>query len=135
MMGPERCLEFCPGKPSTRREHGHMVIPPCACGTPELLSRKPCLVVVIVGVQSELGLVMKKRWLSAQKLLIYRDRWLGVMFRPRRSALLHDLTEECRLLVAPGKNGRNGLSQIRGVRWVCHSAFNHDWVSYIILIT
>src|SRR6185503_10878340 len=126
MMGPERCLDFCPGKPSTRREHGHMVIPPCACGTPELLSCKSCLVIVIVGVQGELGLngpeptvclqwlirLMNKWWLSTQKLLISRNRWLVVLFRPRHSALLHDLTEERRLLVAPRKHGRNGLGQI-----------------------
>ena len=116
---------------------------------PELLSCKSCLVVVIVGVQGELGLdgpeptirlqglirFMKKRGLSTQKLLISRNRWLVGMFRSQHSALLHDLTEERRLLVSSGEHGRNGLSQIRRVRWVCHSAFHHDWVSYIILIT
>ena len=58
-----------------------------------------------------------------------------VMVRSRRSALLHELTEECGLLVAPGEHGRNGLGQLRRVRWVSHSAFNHDRVSYIFLIT
>ena len=76
--------------------------------------------------------------------------------RPRRSALLHELTEECGLLVAPGEHGRNGLGQLRRVRWFSlvapgehgrnglgqlrrvrwfsHSAFNHDKVSSIIRI-
>jgi len=147
-MGLERCLELCPGKPSTRREHGHMVIPPCACGTPELLSCKSYLVIVIVGVQGELGLndpeptvrlqwlirFMKKRGLSTQKLLISRNRWLVVLFRPWHSGLLHDLTKERRLLVSSGEHGRNGLSQIRRVRGCCHSAFNHDKNSSIIRV-
>ena len=106
------------------------------------------LVVVIVGVQGELGLngpeptvrlqwlirLMKKWRLSTQKLLISRNRWWVVLFRPRHSALLHDLTEERRLLVAPRKHGRNGLGQIRRIRGCCHSALNHDKVSSIIQI-
>jgi len=115
-----------------------MIVPPCACRAPKLLGCKSCLVVVTIGVQGELGLYgpepaiglqwlirfMKKRWLSTQKLLISRNRRLVVMFKPLRSALLHNLTEECRLLVASGEHGRNGLSQIRRVRRVCHSDRN-----------
>ena len=58
-----------------------------------------------------------------------------VMLRPQRSALRHKLTEECRLLIAPSEHGRNGLGQLRRVWWFSHSAFNHDWVNYIFLIT
>ena len=43
--------------------------------------------------------------------------------------LLHELTKECRLLVAPSQHGRNGLSQIWRVRWFPHSAFSHGWIS------
>ena len=64
-----------------------------------------------------------------------RDMWLVVMLRLRRSALRHKLTEECRLLIAPCEHGRNGLGQLRRVWWFSHSASNHDWVSYIFLIT
>ena len=64
-------------------------------------------------------------------MLISRDRWLVVMLRPRRSTLRHKVTEECRLLIAPSEHGRNGLGQLRRVWWLSHSAFNHDWVSYI----
>ena len=56
------------------------------------------------------------------------------MFSSRRSALRHKLTEECRLLVIPGKHGCNGLGQLRRVRWFSHSAFNYDEVSSIIQI-
>ena len=49
--------------------------------------------------------------------------------------LLNNLPEECRLLVAFGEHGRNGLSQIWRVRGCCHSAFKHDWISYIFFIT
>ena len=51
-----------------------------------------------------------------------------------RSDLLHELTEKCGLLVAPGEHGRNGLGQLKRVRWFSHSAFNHDEVSSIIQI-
>ena len=54
-----------------------------------------------------------------------------MMLMPLRSALLHNLLEKCRLLIASGEHGRNGLGQIRRVRWSSHSAFNHDWISYI----
>ena len=58
-----------------------------------------------------------EQWrLSAQKLLISRDSGLVVMFMPLRSALLHNLPEECRLLIVSGVHGRNGLSQIGRVR-------------------
>ena len=93
MMRSEGVLELRPGELSARREHGHVIVPPRACGTPELLSCKSCLVVVIVGVQGELGLdgpepaicfqwlirLMEEWWLGVQKLLIPRDSWLVVM--------------------------------------------------------
>ena len=140
MMCPEIFFELCPGKPSASREHVHVIVPPCACRTPELLGCKSHLVPILVWVLGELGpygpeptirlqwliRFMKKRWLSTQKLLISRDKRLLMRFRPLRSALLHNLLEECRLLVASGEHGRNGLSQIRRIRWVCYSAFNHD---------
>jgi len=137
---PECFLELCPGEPSALGEHGHVIVPPGACGTPELLGCKSCLVPIIVRVQSELGLngpepaicfqwliCFVEQWrLSAQKLFISGDSGLVVMFMPLRSALLHNLPEECRLLIASGEHGRNGLSQIGRVREPCHSAFNHD---------
>ena len=55
-----------------------------------------------------------------------------VMLMPLRSALLNNLLDECRLLVASGEYGRNGLGQIRRVRWFSHSAFNRDKISSII---
>ena len=64
-------------------------------------------------------------------MLIARDSWLVVMLVPLRSALLNNLPEECRLLVASGEHDRNGIGQIRRVRGCCHSALNHDWISYI----
>ena len=116
-------LELRPGESGVRWKHSHMIVPLCACRAPELLSYKSCLVPIIVRVQSELGLngpepaicfqwliCLVKQWrLSAQKLLISRDSWLVVMLRPLRSALLHNLPEECRLLIASGEHGRNGL--------------------------
>ena len=77
---------------------------------------------------------MKQRRLGPQELLVPRNWWLVVRLRPRRSALLHKLTEECGLLVAPGEYGRNGLGQLRRVRWFSHSAFNPDEVSSIIQV-
>ena len=147
-MCSECVLELRPGEPSARREHGHVIVPPSACRAPELLSCKPCVVPIIVRVQSELRLnglepticfqwliCFVKQWrLGAQKLLISRDGWLVVMFGPLCSALLHNLPKKCRLLVPSGEHSCNGLDQIRRVRWVCHSAFNHDWISYIFLI-
>ena len=154
MMCPESFFELCPGEPSASREHGHVIVPPCACRTLELLSYKSCLVIVIVWVQSELGLngpkraagfqwfirLMKKLWLGSQKLRVPRNRQRVVNFRPRHCPLLHKLTEECRLLITPSEYSRNGLNQIGWWRWVSratvrHSAFNHDWISHIILIT
>ena len=119
-MRSKGVLELRPGEPSARREHGHVIVPPCACGTPELLGCKSRLVPILVRVQGELGLYgpeptirlqwlvrfMEERWLSSQKLWISRSRRLVVLSRLRRSALRHKLTKECRLLVAPGKNGR-----------------------------
>ena len=129
-MRSEGVFELRPGEPSARREHGHVIVPPRACRTPELLGCKSCLVPIIVRVQGELGLYgpepivrlqwfirfMKKRWLSTQKLLISRDGWLVVMFGPLCSALLHNLPKKCRLLVPSGEHSRNGLDQIRRVR-------------------
>jgi hypothetical protein len=77
---------------------------------------------------------MEQQWLNSQKLRVSGSKWLVVMLRSRRSALLHELTEECGLLVAPGEHGHNGLGQLRRVRWFSHSAFNHDEVSSIIQI-
>ena len=148
-MCPESFLELCPGEPSALGKHGHVIVPPSECRTPELLGCKSCLVPIIVRVQSELGLngpelAICFQWLicfvlqwrfSAQKLLISRHSGLLVMFMPLRSALLHNLPEECRLFVSSGEHGRNGLGQIKRVRWACHSAFNHDWIRYIFLIT
>ena len=139
--------KMCPGEPGTFREHGHVIVPPGTCGTPELLGCKSCLVPIIVRVQSELGLngpepaicfqwlicFVEQWWLSVQKLLISRNSRLVVMLMPLRSALLHNLSKECHLLVSSGEHGRNGLGQIRRVRWARHSAFNHDWISYMIL--
>ena len=65
-----------------------MIVPPSACGTPELLGCKSCLVPIIVRVQGELGLdgsepaicfqwlirLMEERWLGVQKLLIPRTQ-------------------------------------------------------------
>ena len=118
MMCPESFLELIPRKPSASRKHSHVVVPPRMCGTPELLCCKRRLVVVIVGVHRELGLyglkpavslqrlvgLVKQRRLGPQELLVSRNRWLVVRLRPRRSALLHELTEECGLLVAPGEH-------------------------------
>ena len=148
-MCPKCFFKLGPGEPSALGEHGHVIVLPSACGAPELLGCKSCLVPIIVRVQGEFGLdgpepticfqwlicFAKQRRLSAQKLLISRDSWLVVMFKPLCSALLHNLLKECRLLVASGEHGRNGLGQIRRVRWVCHSAFNHDWINYIFLVT
>jgi hypothetical protein len=148
MMRSEGFLELFPSETSVRGEHCHMIIPPCACWAPKLLSGKSCLVPIIVLVQGEFGLdspkpavclqrfirFMEERWLSSQKLWISRSRRLMVMSRLRRSALRHELTEECRLLIAPSEHGRNGLGQLRRVRWFSHSAFNHDEVSSIIQI-
>ena len=55
-MCPESLLELCPGEPSAGGKHGHMIVPPGACGTPELLGFKSCLVPIIVWVQGEFGL-------------------------------------------------------------------------------
>ena len=139
-MRLECFFKLYPGEPDTFREHGHVIVPPGACGTPELLGFKSCLVPIIVRVQSELGLngpelaicfqwliCFVEQWrLSVQKLLISRDSRLVVMLMLLRSALLNNLPEECRLLVASGEHGGNGLGQIRRVRGCCHSAFNHD---------
>jgi len=149
MVCPESFFKLCSSKPSVRREHGHVILPPCARGTPQLLGCQSCFIPIIVRVQGEFGLdgpkptvrfqwlirLMEERWLCGQKLRVSRSRWLVVMFRPRHSALVHDLTEERRLLVSSGEHGRNGQSQIRRVRGCCHSAFNHDWISPMILIT
>ena len=83
----------------------------------KLLSCKRSLVNIIVVIQSELGLygpepaisfqrfihLMKKQWLSIQELLIPQNRRLMVIVISisRSSTLLHELTEECRLLIAP----------------------------------
>ena len=148
-MRPECFFELGPGEPSALGEHGHVIVPPSACGAPELLGCKSCLLPIIVQVQGELGLdgpelaicfqrlirLMEERWLGSQKLRVSRSRWRVVMFMPLCSALLHNLPEECHLLIASGEHGRNGLSQIGRVRRPCHSAFNHDWISYIFLIT
>ena len=56
MMCPESLLELCPGEPSAGGKHGHVILPPSACGTPELLGCKSYLVPIIVQVQGELGL-------------------------------------------------------------------------------
>ena len=120
-MCPEGFLELCPSKPGVRWKHCHMIVPPCACWAPKLLSGKSCLVPIIVLVQGEFGLdspkpavcfqrfirFMEERWLSSQKLWISRSRRLVVMSRLWRSALRHKLTEECRLLIAPSEHGRN----------------------------
>ena len=125
-----------------------MILPPCARGTPQLLGCQSCFIPIIVWVQCKLGLdgpepaicfqwlirPMEERWLGVQKLLIPRDSWLVVMLMPLCSALLNNLPEECRLLVASGEHGCNGLGQIRRVRGCCHSAFNHDKISSIIQI-
>ena len=55
-MRSEGVLELRSGESSARREHGHVIIPPRACGTPELLGCKSCLVPILVRVQGELGL-------------------------------------------------------------------------------
>ena len=145
-MCPESLLELCLGEPSADGKHGHLIVPPSACGTPELLGCKSCIVPIIVWVQGELDSpepaicfqwlirLMEERWLGVQKLLIPRDSWMVVMLMPLRSALLNNLPEECRLLVASGEHGRNGLGQIRRVRGCCHSAFNHDKISSIIRV-
>ena len=152
-MCPESFLELCPGEPSALGKHGHVIVPQSACGTPELLGCKSGLVIIIVWVQGELRLnslelvvcfqwlirLVKKWRLGPQKLLLPRNRWRVVVSWPRCCPLLHKLMEECRLLVAPSEHGRNGLNQIRRRQWhsttlVCHSAFNHDWFSHIILI-
>src|SRR6185312_6729663 len=98
MVCSESFLELIPRKPSASRKHSHMVVPPRTCGSPELRCCKRHFVVVIVGVQRELGLyglkttvglqrlvgLVKQRWLGPQKLLISRNRWLVVRLRPRR---------------------------------------------------
>ena len=140
-MRPECFLKLGPGEPSALREHGPVIVPPSACGTPELLGCKSCLVPIIVRVQGELRLdgpepaisLMEEWWLGVQKLFIPRDSWLVVMLMPLCSALLNNLPDECRLLIASGEHGRNGLGQIRRVRGCCHTSFNHDWISYIFL--
>ena len=148
-MWPEGFLELCPSEPGVRGEHCHKIVPPCVCWAPKPLSGKSCLVPIIVRVQGEFGLdstklavclqwfirLMEERWLSSQELRISWSRWLVVMLRPRCSAPCHKLTEECRLLIASGEHSRNGLGQLRRVWGLSHSAFNHDWVSYIFLIT
>ena len=87
-MCPESLLELCPGEPSALGKHGHMIVPPGAGGTPELLGCKSCLVPIIVRVQGELGLdgpepaiclrwligFVEQRRLSSQKLRISRSR-------------------------------------------------------------
>ena len=70
---------------------------------------------------------------GSQELLVPRNRWWVVSW-PWRCPLLHEPTKECRLLVAPSQHGRNGLSQIRRVRWFPHSASSHGWISTITLI-
>ena len=79
-------------------------------------------------------LLCERGRLGPQKLLVPRNRWWVVSW-PWRCPLLHELMKECRLLIAPSQHGRNGLSQIRRVRWFPHSAFSHGWISPIILIT
>jgi len=107
-MRLECFFKLYPGEPDTFREHGHVIVPPGTCGTPELLGCKSCLVPIIVHVQSELGLkgpepAVRFQWLtcfveqwrlSAQKLLISGNSGLVVMFMPLRSALLHNLPKE-----------------------------------------
>ena len=146
MVCPESFFKLGPGEPSALGKHSHVIVPPNACGAPELLGCKSCLVPIIVRVLGELGLdgpepaicfqwlirLMEERCLGAQKLLISRDSWLVVMLMPLRSALLNNLPEECRLLVASGEHGRTGLGQNRRVRGCCHSAFNHDRISSTI---
>ena len=56
MTRPESFLELCPGEPNALGKHGHVIVPPSACGTPELLGCKSGLVPIIVRVQGELGL-------------------------------------------------------------------------------
>ena len=149
MVRSESLLELSSSEPGVCGEHCYMILPPCARGTPQLLGCQSCFISIIVWVQCKLGLdgpeptvclqwlirFMKQRWLSSQKLRVSRSRWLVVMLKPRRSALLHELTKKCSLLIAPGEHGRNGPGQLRRVRWFSHAAFNHDWISYIFLIT
>ena len=132
MVRSESLLELSSSEPGVRGEHCHMILPLGARGTPQLLGCQSCFIPIIVWVQGEFGQdspkpavclqwfirLMEERWLSGQKLRISRSRWLVVMFRQRRSALRHKLTEE-----------------LRRVWWLSHSAFNHDWISYIFLIT
>ena len=145
-MWPKCFFKLGLGEPSALGKHGHVIVPPSACGAPELLGCKSCLVPIIVRVQGELGLdgpepaicfqwlirLMEERWLGSQKLRVSWNRWQVMMFKPLRSALLHNLPEECRLLVASGEHGRNCLGQIRRVRGCYHSVFNHDKISSII---
>ena len=95
---------------------------------PQLLGCQSCFIPIVVWVQGKLGLdspkpavrlqrfirLVEERGLSSQKLRISRSRWLVVMFVPLRSALLHNLLEECRPLIASGEHGRNGLGQTGG---------------------
>ena len=53
---PECFFKLGPGEPSALGEHGHVIVPPSAYGTPELLGCKSCIVPIIVRVQGEFGL-------------------------------------------------------------------------------
>ena len=123
-MRPEYFLKLGPGEPSALGKHGHVIVPPSACGTPELLGCKSCLVPIILRVQGELGLDGPEPAICFQWLirLMESGGWVAknsgypgagggvVMFMPLRSALLHNLLEECRLLIASGEHGRKGLN-------------------------
>ena len=49
-------LELRPGELGARRKYSHMIVPPCACWAPKLLSGKSCLIPIIVLVQGEFEL-------------------------------------------------------------------------------
>ena len=55
-MCPESFLELCPDELSALGKYGHVIVPPSACVTPELLGCKSGIVPIIVRVQGELGL-------------------------------------------------------------------------------
>ena len=70
-MHPECFLKLGPGEPSALEEHGHVIVPPGACGTPELLGYKSCLVPIIVRVQGEFGLYGTEPAVGFQRLICF----------------------------------------------------------------
>ena len=50
MVGPEGFLELSPSEPSTLREHGHVILPPCVRGAPQLLGCQSYFIPIIVWV-------------------------------------------------------------------------------------